>query len=480
MSQLSISLEDYGNGAGQMSAGDLDHLKKALSAGSITGRETEGLTNASGAPLKVESLENTLKILTFKDQDIQLWKRVNKLAAYNTVEEYNELSEYGDEGGGFNLEGELPEEDDSVYTRRSQLVKFMGEQRRVTHPMQLVNTMIGNALEQEAKNGTMNLLRKANRALAWGDSNVVSQEWNGIYAQHTSHFGSIQAGIDAGYVIDLRGKQISEFEYEQAALGIIEGHGAPDLFMAPPKVLSEFATQFHESKLIQPGIGNIDSKVGQRNKTFISQFGDIELGYDKFLKKTPKAQAWTPKNAANKPAAPTLSVVAAVGSGVTFVASEAGDYIYGVTAINRKGESAMTMEAAVTIADGQVAQLTIGQSADATGYVIYRTKKDDVAAGALMYEIDRVSEAQRAAGHDGGAAGVVWDRNRIIAGTDSAFLMEDSQEVWSFKQLAPLMKMDLARLDPSTRFMLLLYGTPMLYAPRKKVRFINIGTEAPA
>ena len=37
------------------------------------------------------------------------------------------------------------------------------------------------------------------------------------------------------------------------------------------------------------------------------------------------------------------------------------------------------------------------------------------------------------------------------------------------------MKMDLAILSPAYRFMVLLYGTPFLYAPKKMVRLINIG-----
>ena len=65
-----ISLADYaslGDGAqtaGNYSEQDVQELLKAMSAGEITGRETTNLLDASGAPLKVESLENTLKILT--------------------------------------------------------------------------------------------------------------------------------------------------------------------------------------------------------------------------------------------------------------------------------------------------------------------------------------------------------------------------------------------------------------------------------
>jgi hypothetical protein len=60
--------------------------------------------------------------------------------------------------------------------------------------------------------------------------------------------------------------------------------------------------------------------------------------------------------------------------------------------------------------------------------------------------------------------------------TDQAILFQMDNEVIEFAQLAPLMKMDLALLGPAYRFMILLYGTPFLYAPKKMVRLVNIGT----
>ena len=65
--------------------------------------------------------------------------------------------------------------------------------------------------------------------------------------------------------------------------------------------------------------------------------------------------------------------------------------------------------------------------------------------------------------------------NRFLPDTDQSMLAQFDNEVVEFAQLAPLMKMDLAVLSPAFRFMVLLYGTPFLYAPKKMVRFINIG-----
>lgn len=56
----------------------------------------------------------------------------------------------------------------------------------------------------------------------------------------------------------------------------------------------------------------------------------------------------------------------------------------------------------------------------------------------------------------------------------TAFMGQLSPEVITFKQLAPIMSMNLAQLGPVYRRMILLYGTPVLYAPRKWMRFRNI------
>ena len=93
----------------------------------------------------------------------------------------------------------------------------------------------------------------------------------------------------------------------------------------------------------------------------------------------------------------------------------------------------------------------------------------------FIIPIFKVSAKEVAAGYDGAAEGLVRDKNRSLPGCEESFLIDNQEEVWSFKQLAPLMKMDLAVLSPATRFMLLLYGTPILYAPKKMVTFKNIG-----
>ena len=470
---------------------DLQNLNKALEAGQMTGRETTNLTTASGAPLKVESLEKTLKVISFAEQNIKLWKMIPKKAAYNTVEEFNQLSSYGADRGGSLIEGELPETEDSTYVRRAQLVKFYGVTKEVSHPMSIVNVQasIGNIIQREVKNGTLWLLRKVNKALTRGNESIIPTEFDGLYSQHAKNdaFTTIDDYFNSDVTIDLRGSQLTEAAIEKGAEGIISNFGQPTHLFASPKILSKFVQNFYGNKFIPINTDAIRAgEVGQNVQTFQSQYGPIKLEYDLFMNPDQPRVAGSAAQSTKAPVAivPDSSTpIAVVTSDASskFVAADAGTYFYGVAPINRYGEGVLTLisASAATIANaGDAVNLKfaagVGGTA-ATGYRIYRTKKDGVATD-QMYPLFEISVAQLAAGYDGGgAATLVRDRNRFLPDTGQAFLIQANEEVFEFAQLAPLMKMDLAIIAPAYRFMILLYGTPLLYAPKKMVRFFNVG-----
>lgn len=490
-----LNLADYANVphnagvGGQGTAQEVQQLNKALEAGQITGRETTNSTTASGSPLKVESLDKNLKHITFSEADIVLWKQVPKKSAYNTVEEYNQLVDYGQQRGGFYNEGELPNEESSLYVRRAQLVKFMGVVKSVTHPMTLVNTMsgVGDITEREIKNGTLWILRQLNKSLYFGDEQLVPQEFNGFLAQHqrNSGFADLEAYFNSEVVIDLRGQILSEKAIEDAANGIIQNFGLGTQLFAPPKVLSDFVSNFYGNKFINPNTEQLTAGVmGQRVKSFESQFGNIGLNWDIFMNKKKSRIGLDAPTSPQAPNAPVSVSIAAVAtdSQSKFITADAGNYVYAVSSTNRYGESSMTQigAAAVTVVAGGSVDLSFtdgGGLVPATSYTVYRSNKGATSlATATMYPLYTVSTAEKTAGYDGAAQGSVRDRNRWMPNTDQAILFQMDNEVIEFAQLAPLMKMDLALLGPAYRFMILLYGTPFLYAPKKMVRIVNIGT----
>ena len=145
-----VSLRDYEGiqGFGVSTSQEVDELNKALYAGTGRGGAADGVPvgGASGSPLRVESLEATLRVVTFTLGHIKFWKMLSKLPAFSTVEEYNQLTSYGGDNGAFTNEGDLPETQDSNYERKTALIKFLGTTREVTHPMTLVRPAHGNVI----------------------------------------------------------------------------------------------------------------------------------------------------------------------------------------------------------------------------------------------------------------------------------------------------------------------------------------------
>jgi hypothetical protein len=490
-----ISLEAYaerGDGFEVATMRDVDELNKALSAGEITGRDTDSLTTASGAPLKVESLEKTLKVITFTQKNIVFWKDTPVLPAYNTVEEFNRLISYGSDQGGFTLEGELPEENDSTYVRKSELVKYMGNTRIITHPMTLVNTAHGAVIEREINNGTIWILSKLERALFEGNADNIPQEVNGVYKQMMADFSTEIEHLDSDQVIDLRGERATEQVLEAASNTIIENYGFPtDLYWAP-KAGSDFAKNFYPRERVMTPIGP-DNKVGGRITSFVSQAGEIPFHPNVFQRPKPTKTSTTGATSVKAPPVPVSGAtgaapVAATVTNSKWASSDAGNYFYAVSAMNRFGESALTQlnpsSAVIAVVASGAADLNFTAGAGqypTSAFRIYRSNKGAASiATATFYPLFDVSTAQLSAGYGGGSAGYVRDLDRYMPNTSQALMLQRDLEVYSFKQLAPLMKMDLALLGPAYRFMVLLYGTPTLYAPRKMVRLINIGSTAPS
>lgn len=491
-----ISLADYADMArgasasGNFSQQDVEMLLKAMEAGAVTGRDVTDSTTASGAPLKVESLENTLKILVNTKKHTPLFFRIGKKPATNTVEEFNQLVSYGGLESGSLVEGELPENSDSVYVRKAAIVKYYGVVGGVTHPMQLVQTGSGvaNMLAQETKNKVELLTKILEGKLPFADSRKVATDFNGFFAQHEIGTGytGMDAYQDSEVVVDCRGSVLTDTLVEQASLGVVDNYGIADMLVSCPRVFSRFVTRYHNKKLILPVTEQVkDGVFGQRMSTIVTQNGDVEIMQSNFFRNGVAKTLASTATSAKAPAAPVAggTPAAAATDALNRFANFTGDYFYAVSAKNRFGESALTAlgNSLVTVASGKSIDLnfTAGSGSYAAEcYCIYRSKVDPTGTNAQteFYKLFEVSVAELAAGYDGAAAGYVRDRNRYLPDTDQAFLVEwDSDQVLAWKQLAPMMKMDLAIIAPVMRFMVLCYGTPILYAPKKFVRFINIG-----
>lgn len=468
---LGIQSYDNQQGFGLASWSDVESLNKALSAGSDRPPST------GGGALRVESLEATLRVTTFAQNNIKLWKTIPKLPAFSTVEEYNILDQYGADAGAFTLEGELPETQDSSYNRKVAFVKFLGTTREVTHPMTLVRPAHGNVIGIETMNGAVWLLERLERALFNARSDLVSQEFDGVAKQILDGSGVTNPWTtdpvnSKNTVIDLRGRGMSEDPVEDAANFIVQNYGTPtDLFFAP-KAGSDLAKSFYPRERVNLPYPT-DGRVGMAVSAMVTQAGLVGFNQDIFLRSGGNngvKTAPTTATSSKAPATPTSIVSAAPGADAAskFVAADAGVYQYRVTAVNRFGESAPVNDAGPpTIAAGESTALTItgnGGSYPATAFKIYRSRVG-AAVGTAQYVTTVPAVAD---------AATYTDRNWYIPGTSQAFMLQQNLQSLSFRQLAPMMKIPLATLAASIRWMQLIYGTPIVYSPLRNVLFINV------
>jgi len=168
--------------------------------------------------------------------------------------------------------------------------------------------------------------------------------------------------------------------------------------------------------------------------------------------------------------------------------------MYAVSSVNMNGESACerlsngtdTYEV-VAVATGDKVTLTIeaaeGKWDGVTnpngidGFRIYRSRL--AATGATTAaSCALIGSVARAAG-TGDTTFV--DYNRYLPFTKKALVMDmDPMQVSAWRQLLPLMSMDLAVVSAAERFMILLYGTLIIQNVYKMVRIINIGATDPA
>jgi hypothetical protein len=357
----------------------------------------------------------------------------------------------------------------------------MGTTRAVTHPATLVNPAHGDVIALENQNGILWLLERVEDSLFHGNSALAfdgeAEQWDGLDTM-----------IANANVVDLEGQPLQEADIEEASNLVIENYGYPtDMFLGT-RAMSDLVKTFYPRERVQMPAPS-EGKVGLSVTSMATQAGTIEFNPDVFIRagKTPPAAA-TSANAPATPAAGAITTPAALttGSWAKSVGAGAVRVAYAVTACNRFGESAPVLSAAgginaVQAAAGNEIVITADNAAvvgaNPTEYlIVYRSRPLAAAAGAptdlsAYSEIARIPVASQAAG----GQTAFNDINAIMPFTETAYLGELTPSVLTFRQLAPLMRMDLAVLAPAYRWMIMMYGTPILFAPRKWVRLTNIG-----
>lgn len=456
--------QGYGEGdgaagaAGAASGGDIAELNKALSAGGGNGG-THGVQTAGAlGPLMPESLDPILTSMTYTEAEFKFWKSVYKDPAYNTAEEYNRLHKVGAGEAAWMGEGDLPEEEDSTYSREVTLVKFMGTTRRVTHVGSIVKTAgVENAIAQETKNGTLWLMRQLEEGLFFGDSAIVPVQFDGLN----------KLMVDGGTpTYDMRGDPLTEEVLSGMCAGVrmAPNYGSIDTIFCSIGVKSDIKNRIRSR--LRSGFGD---KIDFEPK--VDGFDKVKIEDNVFITEGQAPHSSGLGKASKRPLAPAVGaagLTSPVDATAQFAAGDAGTYIYKIVAVNRFGRSAPVTTAGVAVAAGDNVTIPVVDGGQETsGYIVYRSTKNGAAS--TCKEAFRVARS--------GPTQDIIDRNAYLPGTSTVFGLEMKPQTLGWKQLAPFTKLPLATIDTSIRWMQVLYGALQLKAPRHCFRIVNVGRD---
>lgn len=468
---------------GIVSPEEIEALNKAITAGYGGAGKPTDLTY--GGVLQAESLESTLKSVTFDMKNLKMWPAISVDKAYNLFEQYNRLIGYGSDSSPYIGEGGAPHEEDSSYIRDGQRIVFFGTRRKVSHQMTLVRTTVGDIVAQQAKEGTMNLLKNVEREMYWGHAhfaNAATGLQNGalsdLPANSIAMNGLLQQlmkGDDdaqqkskdfEGYgevrsiAKDLSGAVLTQDDLEDQAVIALENFGSPSELHIEPLALSSFVKQFYPQFRSAPGLSG--QTVGYDVNKMVTSAGTIDFKPNLFLRPRGAVRSVGIQNAPALGSAAVVATAVAAPSGSKGLS--AGAYQYKVTFVNDFGESGAIQEAGgVTVTAGQAVSLALSNIPATTKFVkVYRS----AAGGAVGSE-------QFIGNYKSGAT--IVDSGMKEPGLGEAFLLDMSSECMRFKQLAPLSKINFAIVSTALEFAIVLYGALFVYTPRFNCVFKNLG-----
>ncbi len=480
----------FNEGWGTVSREQLDSLLKSLSTGGSTYGTSAPNTLTQGTSLMVESLDSSLKSVTFGMKQLRLWPMIPKDKAYSTVEQYNRQTSYGETSNGafFDADGGVaPSEHTAAYNRQMQTIRYMGTTRIVSHPLTLVNAAHGPVIAAQIKAGTMYILQNLERQLF--EANGFFQNSSGVFDGDTADvptgsakFNGLEQQIRAGnsataaqytgfepyggtqdVVVDLNGNAPDEDDLENGCTRSLENMGSPSDLFIDHTTHRDLNTIFYPKERIG-SMGVANGAAGFVLTKFVSVAGPINIVGDVFLR--PKAGNISAQTGA--PATPVVGSTTTTADTASELATTT--YNYRVSAINNVGESAASATTSQAVVAGNRVQVVI--SAGTTGALYYAVYRSLTTTGHTF--IGYVTDSSAS----GGGGATFNDAGHKNPGLPTGYLLQLDADNIVWKQLAPLMKMDLAITGPAFRWMQLLYGTPIVFAPLHNVLFENIGRAA--
>lgn len=443
------------------SEADAEALNKALAAG--YGTDSSAFVN--GRALIPEDCEQeTLNVLEQSKDDCKVMSTIKTTKVSSTVHEKNVRTGQGDYKHLTTTEGGESIETNQEITRKTYNMKFLQTLRGITQQMVDSETFEG-ALASEKISGIDTLMKGCEYLCFHGNSDVVPTEFDSFETQIRKAAASEQN------IKDLRGVSIGKYGvklFDEIASDIYRKGGDARKVLFPVALSQDIKDAILGAqgvRYVVNGPNMFDfggNALPLRHFTSVGStldFAGQGAGADRFyhVKGVVEAEG----DASKRPDAPaSVTAAAAAATGSKFAATDAGDYLYTVHAVNSAGISVgVQVAAAVAVAGGDGVTLTItpGSGNLPTGYIVCRSAK----GGTSVMEMTRIAA-------NGANAVTFTDVNEELPGTASMlFLTENKvQTMYKFGQLTPVSTLPLGRRRAMDEFLVITYGALELYAPK--------------
>jgi len=419
---------------------------------------TDVATLTGGAALRVQSLDRMLYDTIWADPHIKAFKLLKTTPTESTVDEWVTRAAYGSPWGAVAGEADNPPSTVAELQRMVGFVKYYRTYREVSHPATITRNIVA-AIAEEEQAASLYLAGCIERDIFFGDSSVIPEQFDGLLPL-------ILANGNERAIIDRQGQPLNEREIILTLAAEIGAKaGVPTHMFVDPYSQSDLdRTMMDSERFVLPqrsadnqysvdfGIGAIRTSFGTLNIV-----NDIFLAPERgwFTDTEPLDRAPTSSRGGDSnnpaPAAPTKVEAAADG---TKGLMPAGDYYYKVSSVNKNGESAAkAAEAVVQPSAGEKVTLTItSDDSSITGFRIYRSAVD------AANDADCRFLCQCARGTSGTDTFV--DDGSWVPGTTCAFVWDThpGDPAVDFRQLLPMMKLELAIVKPAIPWLQMLYG----------------------
>ena len=458
-------------------------LEKALEAG----YGTDAASFTQGRSLQREDLEATLvTVLDVKQKDLKLFHKLHKQPVTSTVHQVERQTDVGDDEFLFVGESEKASEGDPTFQRKIYETKYTTSKWEVSHPLSLTDN-VENAINASKVAAVMRVSKGTERCIFHGDASVSPKQYDGLIKiiEDSAKNNSVAERLRAT-VADIRGLEIGESDtidgvkidagealFDEIAEKVYSKGGDLAEAYFPPVVSRQFKNMF--SSRLRLSTKDEQFAMDKLPKIITATNSVINItddaGADKmFHVKGPIVAAGDSSKRPNTPT--SIAGVAASDSASKFTTAYAGNYVYGVHAVNAYGISAAATSTTVSVSAGDKVTLTITPDSNgeaATGFIITRSK----AGGSDLMEMVRVANS-------GNATTVVVDLNEDLPGTAQIVLLTPSTDEMkpnaSFGQLMAMSNFDLPT-DSSLahRGVVALYGMLEVRAPEYCAMIQNVG-----